>query len=161
MTSKLLFVVLFQIHLILSLKECIDFEQCKARTIIDSGISCSGYSSCRESQLIKSTNDISCTGLESCRESKLRAKGSVYCDGSAACYNGYNGQGTGSIRARIITCGGSNACSSYNDNEINAKTLLYCSGFDSCSDNYAITVGKNMYCNGNHACEESQVKIGL
>ena len=158
MSTSMWLLVLLLIDLISSLKQCNDLSECREMTITDDGVSCAGYTACAQSELIKSTEDISCTGSHSCYRSKLEAKGNIYCDGSSACYNW---GGNGYIEGRIVACGGDQGCKYYRDNPITAKTLLYCGGSESCQNNFAISVGKRVYCNGRLSCETAYMKIGI
>ena len=108
-SSFILLLVLFATQLITSLKECTDYEECRAlEPISDDGVSCSGSDSCREIS-IDSTDYVNCTGWYSCAQTNIKAKGNVYCHGGQSCA----GNSGGSIRARILSCGGSASCDDY------------------------------------------------
>ena len=153
MSLLLCLIALFTSQYVKSLKECSDYQECAARSIIKNGVSCSATESCEDSPLLKSNYDIRCTAWYSCSNSKLRANGNVYCHGGQSC----NGA---SIRARIISCGGSGSCDYLRDKQMTAKTLAYCPSYSSCYQNEAFTIGKRLYCDGIYSCKYSKIKIG-
>ena len=156
--SSILLIVLFTFEYVVSLKECNDYQECKDRSIIDDGISCSATESCKNAPLIKSTDFIECTSWGSCSNANIRAAGNIYCTSGSSC-EGING---GSIRGRILCCGGAGACDYFQDGEeVIAKTLAYCSGYSSCYKNTAFTIGKRIDCNGIYSCRYSQIELGL
>ena len=157
-SSILLVVLLFAFEYVVSLKECNDYQECKDQSIIDDGITCSATESCKNAPLIKSTNFIKCTSWKSCSNANIRAAGNIHCTSGSSC-GGING---GSIRGRVLCCGGANSCDYFQDGQkVIAKTLAYCSAASSCYNNTEFTIGKRIDCNGIYSCRYSQIELGL